>query len=126
MNIAVVGSRGFTDRAIIQRCLARLQEKYGEITVVSGGAAGADSIGAQVAAELGMKTIIHLPEWDRYGKSAGYRRNEFIVRDADMVLAFFAPGPRSKGTSHTVRLASASKPLHVYHEGAWETQLPAF
>jgi len=120
-TIAIVGSRGFTDEALIQRSLERwIVNTAGDLTVVSGGARGADSIGERVARDLGVTTKVHLPQWDRFGKSAGFRRNEDIVRDADVVLAFFAPGPRSKGTSHTVALARAKgKRTFVFHEGAW-------
>ena len=116
MNVAIVGSREFTDGRVIRASIERLRPT----TIVSGGARGADSLGAFWARELSIPTIIHLPDWDRFGKSAGYRRNELIVRDSDMVLAFFAPGPRSRGTQHTVAIArAAGKTVHIYHEGVW-------
>ena len=121
MKVAIVGSRGFNEWRIIEACIDRLVEKYGtELTIVSGGARGADSAGETIAIQRGVARIIHLPEWDKYGKSAGFRRNDLIVADADMVLAFYAPGPRSRGTSNTVASAKiAGKPVHVYHEGVW-------
>lgn len=121
MYVAVVGSRGFADAAVIRSAIRRWMVLAPEgVAIVSGGARGADSLGEAIARELSLPTIVHLPEWDRFGRSAGFRRNEHIVRDADVVLAFYAPGPRSAGTSHTVRLAlDAGKPVHVYHEGRW-------
>lgn len=124
MNIAIVGSRGFTDRVIIERSIRRWmqldQTPDAPITIVSGGARGADSIGEAVAKSFNLPTIIHLPQWEVYGKSAGYKRNALIVRDADVVLAFFAPGPRSKGTANTVASAKlAGKTVHEYHAGTW-------
>jgi predicted Rossmann fold nucleotide-binding protein DprA/Smf involved in DNA uptake len=123
MNPAIVGSRGFTDSKVIRDAILDFQRTHYSdrpLTIVSGGARGADSLGAFWARELSIPTIIHLPDWDRFGKSAGYRRNELIVRDADYVLAFFAPGPRSNGTQHTVDIArAAGKTVRIYHEGVW-------
>lgn len=121
MNIAIVGSRGFENVAIIRQAIRRWMVLAPEgVTIVSGGARGADSIGEMVAKELSLPTIVHLPDWEHKGKAAGYLRNLLIVRDADVVLAFFADGPRSKGTSHTVAAAKiAGKKVYVYHEGVW-------
>lgn len=120
MNVAIVGSRGFAEGRVIRAAIERLASIHPDLTIVSGGAQGADSIAAFWARELSLPTLIHRPDWDRLGKRAGFERNKLIVRDADMVLAFYAPGPRSRGTSHTVDLAEqAGKELHVYHEGRW-------
>ncbi len=120
MNIAIVGSRDFDETEVIRETLDDLRRSHHELTVVSGGARGADSIGERVAKELGIATIVHLPDWNRYGKSAGFRRNDLIVRDADIVYAFFAKGERSRGTSHTVAQAKiAGKAVYIYHEGIW-------
>lgn len=121
MNIAIVGSREFDNAHIIESAIRRWMVLSPEgVTIVSGGARGADTLGEQIAKRLNLPTIIHLPEWERYGKSAGFKRNALIVRDADVVLAFFAPGPRTPGTSNTVAAAKiAGKTVHVYHEGVW-------
>jgi SLOG family YspA-like protein len=124
MNIAIVGSRGFTDiyaiRAAVKRWMVLTPEG---VTIISGGARGADSLGELVAQEFSLPTIVHRPRWYRDGKyipSAGFERNTTIVEDADVVLAFYAPGPLSRGTSDTVRKAQlAGKPVHCYHEGKW-------
>jgi hypothetical protein len=123
MNIAIVGSRDFPDdlRIVIYEAIKQAHWIYAEkLTIVSGGARGPDTMGEEIAKELGIPTIIHLPDWNRYGKRAGFIRNMDIVRDANIVYAFFAPGPKSKGTSHTVNEARIKGvPVHIYHEGAW-------
>lgn len=126
MNVAIVGSRGFDQPHIIRNAVRRWMVLAPEgVTIVSGGARGADTMGGEVAKELSLPTIIHLPDWDRFGRSAGFRRNELIVADADVVLAFFAPGPLSNGTKHTVALAhKAGKPVFIYHEGRWQDWPP--
>lgn len=120
MNIAVVGSRGFTDVLVISKAIDKLRADHGSIIIVSGGAMGADGIAERYADRLGLGKIIHRPDWNKWGRSAGFRRNASIVGDADLVLAFFAPGPRSRGTQHSVDLAhTMGKPVYVYHEGSW-------
>ena len=125
MNVAIVGSRGFEDEALIGRSIARLQQQHSDLVIVSGGARGADSIAERIARKWGVLTLVHLPEWTRYGKSAGFRRNDLIVASADMVIAFFADGPRSRGTANTVASAKVKGiPVHEYHEGHWTSSVP--
>lgn len=121
MRVAIVGSRGFTDRNVIRKAIERLEHTYQEnLIIVSGGALGADSIAEQIAHELNIETMIYLPDWKRFGKSAGFRRNALIVDNSTIVIAFFADGPRSLGTINTVNLArTARKIVHVYHAGVW-------
>jgi YspA, cpYpsA-related SLOG family len=121
MNVAIVGSRGFTNRHVIEGAIRRWMVLSPEgLTIVSGGARGADSLGEDIARALNLRTIIHLPDWDTHGKAAGFIRNRDIVRDADVVLAFLQPGPATRGTSHTISLArDAGKMVYVYHEGKW-------
>lgn len=121
MHAAFVGSRGFTDGLVIEQAILHLFRKHGkDLRIVSGGARGADSIAEKIARDNHIPVTLFLPDWNTYGKSAGFRRNKEIVAHSDIVLAFFAPGPRSAGTSNTVAAAKiAGKPVHVYHEGVW-------
>ena len=120
MRVAIVGSRTFTNPRVIAEAITRLQEKYDDLTIVSGGAKGTDSLAAAIVVARKIPLTVHLPEWSVYGKSAGFRRNQTIVDDSDMIIAFFADGPRSAGTNHTVHIArDAGKEIQIYHEGAW-------
>jgi glycerophosphoryl diester phosphodiesterase len=42
-------------------------------------------------------------EWDKYGKSAGYRRNEQMAQYAEVLVAFW--DYNSPGTRHMINLA---------------------
>ncbi len=76
--------------------------------VVSGGATGADFIGKYLADNIwNIPTIIHYPDWDHYGKRAGFLRNKLIVRDSNIIFAFW--DYKSKGTEHTINLVNRAK-----------------
>ena len=74
-KIAVVGSRDFGDYEILKKVLDALRLKKGFEVIISGGAAGADSMAEFYAEENGLGTIIFKPDWNTYGKSAGFIRN---------------------------------------------------
>jgi len=107
MNLAVVGSRSFKDnleakkeaKSLIAGAILALDVT----TIVSGGAAGPDKWSEEVANQMNIETIIYKPEWKKYGKSAGMRRNRDIINDAESVLVFW--DGKSKGTSHDIMLA---------------------
>jgi hypothetical protein len=112
MKLAVVGSRTFNDYELL---CATLNPHLGKIQViVSGGAKGADSLAERWAKENGVATEVYLPEWEKYGKSAGFKRNELIVENCDSCVAFWdgvSPGTKSsidlckkKGKKHKVIL----------------------
>lgn len=81
--------------------------------IVSGGARGADSLAERYAQENDIQLTVFPAEWDKYGKSAGYRRNHQIIDYADVVLAFW--DGQSKGTKHAIELAEKqNKPVFIY------------
>lgn len=96
MKIAVVGSRSFRNYDLMKNIL----NEYNISLIISGGAYGADRYAERYADEHGLKTLIFYPEWEKYGKQAGYIRNKLIVENADLVVAFW--DGISKGTKHTI------------------------
>lgn len=78
--------------------------------VVSGCARGADQLGEQWAASKGISVDRFPAGWDRYGKSAGYRRN---IEMADHAQALIAIWNGSPGTKHMIDIAR-QKGLRVY------------
>ncbi len=122
MKIAVVGSREFKDikfarRVIMKEFLFAIpctdDKNQEEPIIVSGGARGIDSLAEIEAKNLKIKTIIFKPDWDRYGKKAGFLRNILIINEADKVIAFWDGA--SKGTKHSIDLAiKQDKPLDIY------------
>jgi hypothetical protein len=92
--------------------------------VVSGGAPGADSLAKEAADELRVRIVELPPEpGPEPFRERAFARNQKIVDKAGMLIAVFAPGPRSPGTSHTVSRALAKGiPVHVWHAGRWSTR----
>ena len=107
IKLAVVGSREFNDYDYLKKSIDILQLKYNICEIVSGGARGADSFGEQYAKDNGIPTKIFYPEWSKYGRSAGFRRNKDIVECADIVIAFW--DRQSKGTLSSINLAKKSQ-----------------
>lgn len=103
MRVAVIGSRTYTDTQFIFDNLDKIDDKRGIDFIVSGGARGADIRSRWWANNKSKQLLEFLPNWNMYGKSAGFIRNEKIVDNADLVLAFW--DGESKGTKHSIDLA---------------------
>ena len=109
--LLVVGSRGITDYAYVRDYLDNfIRENYlgYRINIVSGGARGVDSLAERYADERCYEKVIMPADWHKYGKSAGYRRNEamhrFIALQENKHVIAFWDGV-SKGTAHNFELA---------------------
>ncbi|MDD5151798.1 MAG: DUF2493 domain-containing protein [Flavobacterium sp.] len=96
MRVAVVGSRNINNKKEIFDILSR----YDISIVVSGGALGVDTIAEEYAENINIGTDIYLPDWKKYGKSAGFIRNKDIINNSDMTIAFW--DGKSKGTLNSI------------------------
>ena len=103
LKLAVVGSRGFKDYECLKNTLDSIHNKIPITEIISGGAKGADSLAEKWAIENEVPTTIIYPEWELYGKSAGFIRNREIISLCDRVVAFW--DGESKGTQHSFKLA---------------------
>ena len=111
LYLLVVGSRSITDYAFIKEKLNEIRaEKFPDynIIIVSGGAIGVDSMAEMWAKDYGFDTVIMKAEWNKYGKSAGYIRNEemnkFIATKPHRYVVALWDG-KSRGTAHNFDLA---------------------
>ena len=103
----IVGSRDFNDYELLKEKCDKLLSNQSEITIVSGGAKGADSLAERYAHDKGYELKVFKADWDSYGKSAGYIRNEQMHKyisqfDKRGVIAFW--NGTSKGTAHNFEL----------------------
>jgi YspA, cpYpsA-related SLOG family len=105
IKVIVAGGRDFYDYELLQRKLIHHFHglKPEDVEIVSGGARGADKLGERFAEEHGCKLTIFNADWDRWGKSAGYRRNTDMANYADACVCFW--DEKSKGTKHMIDIA---------------------
>jgi len=107
--LLIAGSRTFNNYEVLCKYADYfLQNQKGrEIIIVSGGARGADALAEQYAKERGYTSVVMKADWDTFGKSAGYRRNEamhqYLINYSKRGCLCFWDG-QSKGTAHNFEL----------------------
>lgn len=105
MNIAIIGSRSFSNYELLCETINNYLIKN-ELTakcVVSGGAKGADVLGEKFANENGLEMIVFRPDWKKYGRSAGFIRNTQIIENSDIIFTFW--DGKSSGTKDSITKA---------------------
>ena len=124
--LLVAGSREYNNYTEMCKVLDYLLKNqvtaHNHIVIVSGGARGADELAEKYADERGYEKHIMKAEWDKYGRSAGYRRNEqmhlFISAPSDKkrgCVCFWSTIEQSKGTKHNFKLAKKyENPIRVF------------
>lgn len=112
-KVVIAGGRDFSNYQLLKEKMDWILSRKldSQIVIVSGGAKGADKLGERYANEMGYEIEEYLPDWDTYGKAAGFKRNVQLVDNADAVVCFWNG---SKGTGHTIDITKkAEKPLIV-------------
>jgi len=102
MKLGVVGSRNFSDYPLMKKYLDKIHSIEPITAIVSGGAAGADRLSEDWAGINNISKLVFYPDWKKFGKAAGYIRNQDIVKKSDKVIAFWDGS--SKGTQHTINI----------------------
>jgi len=114
MQLGIIGSRKFLDYTELQSKLLWLFNVNTITGITSGGAKGADTLAKKFAEDFGISYTEFPAQWDVYGKSAGFRRNHFIVNDSDIIIAFW--DGVSKGTKDTLDKARLiKKPTIIFY-----------
>ena len=106
LDVAVVGSRTFTDYDLLEKELDKIHAKTPIGCIHSGGAMGADTLAERWAKVHLIPVQVYVPDWKRYGRWAGLLRNKDIVEGTDVVVAFW--DGKSKGTLNSIGLARKS------------------
>jgi hypothetical protein len=106
-RLAVVGSRTFRDWEELVRTIGP-QWKAGYISeIISGKAKGADSLAARFAKNNNIPLREFEPDYDSFGKSAPFIRNQQIVDNAECMVAFWDGS--SAGTLDSIKKAIKAK-----------------
>lgn len=106
-KILVCGGRDFNDRQLLFDTLESIRKskrhEEDNLEIISGMAKGADSLAVEYAKAFGLPLNKFFAEWEKYGKSAGYRRNTRMLVEGkpDLVVAF----PGGKGTEMMIKIA---------------------
>jgi hypothetical protein len=115
--LLVVGSRSFSDYDLMCAKLDMFLANYKSVTIVSGGAEGADTLAKRYASDRKYGFIEFPALWGDLGKRAGFIRNivmhQFISQFPNRGCVAFWDGS-SKGTAHSFELCKRfNNPLRV-------------
>ena len=113
MKVLICGSRHFYDWRLLEQTFYEFRKENNVTEIITGEAAGADSLGKQYAIYESIPYRGFPANWELHGKKAGPIRNRSMVEERpDMVLAFLAEG--SKGTENMIEQATqAGVPVKV-------------
>lgn len=104
MKYLIAGSRNFNNYSLLLHVLNQYEKPD---IIIEGGARGADLLGKRFAEENDIDCREYKADWNKYGKSAGYRRNAEMVDQLDHGdIAFIFWNGESKGTKHTIDLCN--------------------
>ncbi len=114
-RVIVAGCRDYTNyeeaEKFIDYCISNIRINN-RIIIISGGAKGADMLGERYARENGFSVEKYIPDWEKYGKSAGPRRNRQMAKICDFVICFW--DGKSLGTKSMIDLAKHfNKPIRI-------------
>lgn len=98
MKTIIAGSREFTDLDYMSACIEALD--FTPTVIISGTARGADRLGEVWASKHSIPIDKFPADWNRYGNSAGFIRNQEMAAEGDVLLAFW--NGKSKGTNHMI------------------------
>lgn len=107
MRVLVCGGRDYNDEPAVFGLLDSLRQRYGRLTIIQGGAAGADELARRWATIQSSSHLINEPaDWKAHGRAAGPIRNQRMLDEhkPELVVAF----PGGRGTADMVRRAKAA------------------
>lgn len=105
-KLIVAGGRHFSDYNMVFHSVKEFIKEQNikpPITIVSGGATGADKLGEQLATHAGLEIERYTPDWSLYGNGAGHVRNKQMAEVADGCIVFW--DGKSRGTQSMIDYA---------------------
>ena len=105
-RLLVTGSRTWDKEDLMRRLLVKVynQVKDRDPILVHGTAPGADEMASAIWLDLGGAVEPHPADWDKWGKAAGFIRNQQMVDlGANLCIAFIRDN--SRGASMTAKIA---------------------
>lgn len=112
IKVIVAGGREFSDYALLSSKLDKILSNQNQVTVICGGASGADALGELYARKSGHSVEYHHAKWKLHGNSAGPIRNKLMASVADACVVFWDGA--STGSLSMIREAKrAGIPLRI-------------
>ena len=103
-RIIIAGGRDFDDWNLMVHRMGKMLMHFKQAPeIVSGTAQGADRMGERWAETQGLRVVRYPADWQRHGKSAGYKRNQEMAENAEVLCAFW--DGQSWGTKHMIDIA---------------------
>lgn len=102
-KVIIAGGRDFDNYEYLKEVCLDILKDIDNVCIVSGKAKGADSLGEQFAKEHAYMIESYPADWNRYGKTAGFIRNEEMAKTAAILIAFW--DGKSHGTKHMINTA---------------------
>ena len=113
MRTIIAGSRSITDYNETRKILDIYNRHLPITTVVSGCAAGVDSLGERWAFENDISIVRYPADWASYQNRAGLVRNVQMAHNADALVAIW--DGVSPGTRHMIKVArNLGLGVHIY------------
>lgn len=116
MRLIIAGSRAGADIGDVNLAVLAAQQEWDDCPVteiVSGGAAGVDLLGEELAATNGVPVKRFPADWATHGKAAGPIRNRQMAEYADALVAVW--DGKSRGTKNMIDEAKKrGLPVYVY------------
>ncbi len=104
MRLAIIGSRTFNDYERLKKVVDEFRKENEVSEIVSGGARGADALGAKYAKENNITLKEFNPDFSNGFRVGQYfERNKQIVVNCDVIIGFW--DSKSRGTAYTLNLA---------------------
>ena len=114
--VTVAGPRDYTNKEFVDKMLEEilsdiLAKEVLPIHIVEGGAYGVDSLAKLYALQNELPYTEIKADWDKYGRSAGPRRNQKMAEMSDYCIVFFK-GSRGSASMITEALKK-NVPVYV-------------
>lgn len=100
MKVVIAGGRDFSNWEAFHDWMALIPAWLYITEVVSGGAAGADTLGEQYAIRYNIPLKIFPADWEKHKRAAGPIRNAHMAEYGDALIAFW--DGKSRGTKNMI------------------------
>lgn len=112
MKIIIAGGRDFNQKGMMKRIMIQYGISSSDEIVSGHCPTGADALGEELAKFFNAKLKLFPANWNKYGKSAGPKRNAQMAEYADKAIVFW--DGKSAGSRNMIEeMKKRSKPVQI-------------